>query len=87
MAVHVMAEGAIASRRPVPMRPKSVRCCGGTSRWGCGKSLTIDESTSGKSLDRWAEQSLAMDMVLENSTEVRRVNTYEQVESGRGYRK
>jgi hypothetical protein len=28
-----------------------------------------------------------MDMVLENSTEVRRVNTYEQVESGRGYRK
>jgi hypothetical protein len=38
--------------------------------------MTIDESTSGK--------SSAMDMVLENSTEVRRVNTYEQVESGRG---
>jgi hypothetical protein len=28
-----------------------------------------------------------MGMVLENSTEVRRENTYEQVESGRGYRK
>jgi hypothetical protein len=25
-----------------------------------------------------------MDMILENSTEVRRVNTYEQGESGRG---
>jgi hypothetical protein len=29
----------------------------------------------------------AIGMVLENSTEVRRVNTYEQVESGRGYGK
>jgi hypothetical protein len=28
-----------------------------------------------------------MDMVLEDSTEVRRVNAYEQVESGRGCRK
>jgi hypothetical protein len=27
MVVHVMAEGAIASCGPVPMRPKSVRCC------------------------------------------------------------
>jgi hypothetical protein len=27
MAVHVMAEGAIASRGPVPMPPESVRCC------------------------------------------------------------
>jgi hypothetical protein len=29
----------------------------------------------------------AIGIVLENSTEVRRVNTYEQVESGRGYGK
>jgi hypothetical protein len=41
-----------------------------------GKSSTIGELTSGKSSD--------MGMVLEDSTEVMRGNTYEQVESGRG---
>jgi hypothetical protein len=48
------------------------------SGWGHGKSLTIGESTSGK--------SSAIVIVLENSTEVRRVNTYtyEQEESGKG---
>jgi hypothetical protein len=37
--------------------------------------MIIGELTSGK--------SLALGMVLEDSTEVRRGNTYEQVESGR----
>jgi hypothetical protein len=27
MAVPMMAEGAVASRRPIPMHPKSVQCC------------------------------------------------------------
>jgi hypothetical protein len=45
------------------------------SGWGRGKSSTIGESTSGKSSD--------MGMVLEDSTEVMRGNTYEQVGSGR----
>jgi hypothetical protein len=46
--------------------------------------MTISESTSGKSLDRCAWQSSALGVVLGDGTEVRRGNTYEQVESGRG---
>jgi hypothetical protein len=45
--------------------------------------MTIGESTSGKSSDHWAWKLLALGMVLQDSTEVRRGNTYEQVESGR----
>jgi hypothetical protein len=52
--------------------------------WGCKKSMTIGELTSGKSLDYQAWKSLALGMVLRDGTEVRRGNTYEQVESGRG---
>jgi hypothetical protein len=46
--------------------------------------MTISESTSGKLSDHRAWKSLALGMVLGDGTEVRRGNTYEQVESGRG---
>jgi hypothetical protein len=46
--------------------------------------MTIGESTSGKLLDYWAWKSLALGIVLEDSIKVRRGNTCEQVESGRG---
>jgi hypothetical protein len=46
--------------------------------------MTIGESTSGKSSDHWAWKSPALGMVFGDGTEVRRGNTYEQVESGRG---
>jgi hypothetical protein len=49
--------------------------------------MTSGEPMSGKSSDHRAERSSTVGMVLENSTEVRRVNTYEHVESGRGYGK
>jgi hypothetical protein len=51
---------------------------------GHGKSTTIGELTSGKSLDGWAWKSSALGVVLRDGTEVRRGNTYEQGESGRG---
>jgi hypothetical protein len=54
------------------------------SRVGYGKLMTIGELTSGKLLDYWAWKSSALSMVLGDSIEVRRGNTYEQVESGRG---
>jgi hypothetical protein len=50
---------------------------------GCRKSITIGESTSGKSSDHQAWKSLAIGMVLGNGTEVRMGNTYGQGESGR----
>jgi hypothetical protein len=83
MVVHVMVEGAVVSRGPVPMRPKLVRCCQGTSGGGHGKSTTIGELTSGKSSDRRAWKSSALGVVLGDGTEVRRGNTYEQGESRR----
>jgi hypothetical protein len=46
--------------------------------------MTIGESTSGKLSDHRAWKSSAIGMVLEDSTEMRRGSTYEQVESGRG---
>jgi hypothetical protein len=52
--------------------------------WGCGKSTTVGESTSGKSLDHQARKLSALGIVLGYGTEMRRGNTYEQVESGRG---
>jgi hypothetical protein len=51
---------------------------------GCGKSTTFGELTSGKSSDRRAWKSSALGVVLGDGTEVRRGNTYEQGESGRG---
>jgi hypothetical protein len=84
MVVHMMLEGAIVSYGPVPMCPKLVQSSRGKSRGGSGISMTISESTSGKSLDHWAWKLSVLDIVLRDSTEVRRGNTYEQVESGRG---
>jgi hypothetical protein len=54
------------------------------SRGGCRKSITIGESTSGKSSDYQAWKSLALGVVLGDGIEVRRWNTYKQGESGRG---
>jgi hypothetical protein len=51
---------------------------------GHGKSTTFGESTSGNLLDRQAWKLLALGVVLGDGTEVRRGNTYEQGESGRG---
>jgi hypothetical protein len=49
MVVHVMAEGAVVSRGPVPMRPKLVLSSRGKSRGGSGMLTTIgvDEFTMG----------------------------------------
>jgi hypothetical protein len=41
MGVHMTVEGAVVSRRPVPMRPKLVRSSRGKSGGGSGMSLTI----------------------------------------------
>jgi hypothetical protein len=46
--------------------------------------MTIGESTSVKSSDRWTWKLSAIGMVLGNSTKVRIGNTYGQGESGRG---
>jgi hypothetical protein len=46
--------------------------------------MTISELTSGKLSDHWAWKLLALGVVLGDGTEVKRGNTYEQVESGRG---
>jgi hypothetical protein len=46
--------------------------------------MTIGESTSGKSSDHRAWRSSAIGTVLGESTEVRRGNTYAQIEGGRG---
>jgi hypothetical protein len=46
--------------------------------------MTIGESTSGKLSDHQVWKSPALGVVLGDGTEVRRGNTYEQGESGRG---
>jgi hypothetical protein len=46
--------------------------------------MTIGELTSGKSLDHQVWKLSALGVVLGDGTEVRRANTYEQGESGRG---
>jgi hypothetical protein len=46
--------------------------------------MTFGELTSGKLSDRRAWKSSALGVVLGDGTEVRRENTYEQGESGRG---
>jgi hypothetical protein len=84
MGIHMMAEGAVVSHRPVPMCPRLVRCSQGMSEVGRGKSTTIGESTSGKSSDGRAWKSSTVGMVLGNGTEVRMGSTYEQGESSRG---
>jgi hypothetical protein len=84
MGVHVMAEGAVVSRGPVPMRLRLVRCRSGPSDGGNRKSSTSGESTSRKSSDHQAWKSSALGVVPGDGTEVRRGNTYEQGESSRG---
>jgi hypothetical protein len=84
MGVHVMAEGAVVSCRPVLMCPRLVWYHSGPSDGGDWKSSTSGESTSRKSLDCWAWKSLALGVVPGDGTEVRRGNTYEQGESRRG---
>jgi hypothetical protein len=84
MGVHVMAEGAIVSHGPVPMRPRLVRCRSGPSDGGERKSMTSGESTSRKSSDRRVWKSSALGVIPGDGTEVRRGNTYEQGESRRG---
>jgi hypothetical protein len=82
----VMAEGAVVSHGLVPMRPKLVQSSRGKSGGGSGMLTTTGELASGKSSDHlnWAWKSSALGMVLGDGTEVRRGNTYEQVESVRG---
>jgi hypothetical protein len=58
MGVHVMAEGTIVSRGPVPMRPKLVRSFGGKSGGGEGdvdnnSSRPVYESMSLRSGSHW----------------------------------
>jgi hypothetical protein len=48
MDVHVMAEGTVVSRGPVPMHPQLVRCHSGPSDEGGQKSMTLGESMSRK---------------------------------------
>jgi hypothetical protein len=80
----VMVEGTIVSCGPVLMCLQLIWCHSGPSDRGGQKSLTSSESTSRKSLDRRAWKLLALGVVSGNGTEVRRGNTYEQGESGRG---
>jgi hypothetical protein len=47
---------------------------------GCGKSTTIGELASGKSLGHWAWKSSALGMVIGNGTEVGMWNTNGQGE-------
>jgi hypothetical protein len=84
MGVHVMAEGAVVSRGPVPMCLWLVWYHSGLSDRGEQELSTSSESTSRKSLDRQAGKSLALDVVPGDGTEVKRGNTYEQGKSGRG---
>jgi hypothetical protein len=75
MGVHMMAEGTIVSRGPVPMCRWLVRCRSGPSGEGEHKSSTSGESTSRK--------LSALGVIPGDGTEVRRGNTYEQGESRR----
>jgi hypothetical protein len=84
MGVHMMAEGAVVSRGPIPMRPRLVRYCSGLSDGGERKLSTSGESTSRQSLDRRAGKSVALDVVPGDGTEMKMGNTYEQGKSGRG---
>jgi hypothetical protein len=79
-----MAESAVVSCGPVPMRLWLVQCHLGPSDGGDQKLLTSGKSTSSKSLDHQAGKSSALGVVPGDGTEVRRGNTYEQGESGRG---
>jgi hypothetical protein len=61
MGVHVMAEGVIVSRGPVPMHLRLVQC---------GKSITCGESTSGKSLDFECQSHWPLSVVPGDGAEV-----------------
>jgi hypothetical protein len=53
MGVHMMVEGTVASRGPVPMCLQLVQCCSGPGDEGGWESMTLGESTSRKSLGHW----------------------------------
>jgi hypothetical protein len=71
-----MAEGAVVSHGPVPMRPQLVQCCSAPSGEGGWKSMTSGGSTSRK--------SSAVGVIPGDDTEARRRNTYKQGEGSRG---
>jgi hypothetical protein len=84
MGVHVMAEGAIVSCRPVPMCPRLVRCCSGPSDEGGQKSSTSSGLTSRKLLGHQVWESSALGVIPGDGTEVKWGSTYEQGGSRRG---
>jgi hypothetical protein len=71
MGVHVMAEGAIVSCKPIPMRPQLVQCRSGLSDGGEQNLTTSSELISRKSLDHQIWKSLALGVVPGDSIEVR----------------
>jgi hypothetical protein len=71
MGIHVMAEGAVVSCGPVPMRLRLAWCHSGPSDGGDQKSTTFSESTSRKSSDHWVWKPLALGVVPGDGTEVR----------------
>jgi hypothetical protein len=62
MGIHVMAEGAIVSRGPVPMHPKLVRSSRGKSGGGSGMSMTIGVDPH-KFVDVWGVQESSISRV------------------------
>jgi hypothetical protein len=75
MGVHMMAEGTVVSRRPVPMCPWLVQCYSGLRDGGDWESTTFSESTSRKSSDCqvWKSSSSALGAIPGDGTEVRGV--------------
>jgi hypothetical protein len=84
MVVHVIVEGTIVSRRPVPMCPQLMRCHLDLSDEGGWKLSTSGESTSRKSPGHQCGSRRAVSVIPGDGTEVRRGSTYEQGESRRG---
>jgi hypothetical protein len=71
MGIHVMVEGAVVSRGPVPMRLRLVQCRSGLSDGGEQKSMTSGELTSRNSLDHRVWKSSALGVIPGDGTEVR----------------
>jgi hypothetical protein len=71
MGVHVMAEGAVVSCGPVPIRLQLIRCRSGPSDGGDRKLSTSGESTSRKSSNRQVWKSSASGVIPGDGTEVR----------------
>jgi hypothetical protein len=84
MGVHMMAEGTVVSRGPVPMHPRLVWCHSGLSDEGGRKSTTSNESTSRKLSGHRVWESSGLGVIPGDGTEVKWGSTYEQGESRRG---